>query len=108
MNVVLFQPEIPQNTGNIARLCAAAGCRLHLIEPFGLIWDDRHLRRAGLDYWALADIQRYLDFEAFVQANPEGNHYYLTTKAPRLYTEVPFQPNDYIIFGPESVAGSLL
>ena len=70
MNVVLFQPEIPQNTGNIARLCAAAGCRLHLIEPFGFIWDDRHLRRAGLDYWALADIQRYLDFEAFVQAKP--------------------------------------
>ncbi|NLY91279.1 MAG: tRNA (uridine(34)/cytosine(34)/5-carboxymethylaminomethyluridine(34)-2'-O)-methyltransferase TrmL [Firmicutes bacterium] len=102
MNVVLFQPEIPQNTGNIARLCAAAGCTLHLIEPFGFIWDDRHLRRAGLDYWSLVEIKRYLDFDAFVRANPDGNHYYLTTKGQRFYTEVNFQPNDYLIFGPET------
>lgn len=102
MNVVLFQPEIPQNTGNIARLCAATGCTLHLIEPFGFIWDDRHLRRAGLDYWPLVEIRRYLDFDSFVQANPEGNHYYLTTKGQRFYNEIKFQPNDYLIFGPET------
>lgn len=101
MNVVLFQPEIPQNTGNIVRLCAATGCRLHLIEPFGFIWNDRHLRRAGLDYWSMVEVRRYLDFEAFVQANP-GNHFYLTTKAQRSYDEISFQPNDYLIFGPET------
>ena len=88
MNVVLFQPEIPQNTGNIARLCAAAGCALHLIEPFGFIWDDRHLRRAGLDYWSLVKVRRYLDFDAFVQANPDGNYYYLTTKGQHYYSEI--------------------
>lgn len=102
MNVVLFQPEIPQNTGNIARLCAAAGTTLHLIEPFGFIWDDRHLRRAGLDYWSLVEIKRYVDFDAFVRENPDGNHYYLTTKGQRSYTEVIFQPDDYLIFGPET------
>ncbi|HBR35073.1 MAG TPA: tRNA (uridine(34)/cytosine(34)/5-carboxymethylaminomethyluridine(34)-2'-O)-methyltransferase TrmL [Firmicutes bacterium] len=102
MNVVLFQPEIPQNTGNIARLCAASGCQLHLIEPFGFIWDDRHLRRAGLDYWSLVQVRRYLDFEKFVQANPEGNHFYVTTKGRHSYGEIKFAPDDYLIFGPET------
>jgi tRNA (cytidine/uridine-2'-O-)-methyltransferase len=102
MNVVLFQPDIPQNTGNIARLCAAAGCLLHLIEPFGFIWDDRHLRRAGLDYWSLVEVQRYLDFEEFAQANREGSYYYVTTKGHRSYAEVKFAPDDYLIFGPET------
>ena len=102
MNVVLFQPEIPQNTGNIARLCAASGCLLHLIEPFGFIWDDRHLRRAGLDYWSLVEVRRYLDFEEFVQANPRGNHFYVTTKGCRSYGEIKFALDDYLIFGPET------
>lgn len=102
MNVVLFQPEIPQNTGNIARLCAAAGCKLHLIEPFGFILDDRHLRRAGLDYWSLVEIQRYLDYSQFCNQNPEGRHFYLTTKGEHSYNEIRFEPNDYLIFGPET------
>lgn len=102
MHVVLFQPEIPQNTGNIARLCAAAHCRLHLIEPFGFILDDRHLRRAGLDYWPLVEVHKYLDFEEFTKLNPGGRYFYLTTKAQHFYYKVNFQANDYFIFGPET------
>ena len=102
MHVVLFQPEIPQNTGNIARLCAATGCELHLIEPFGFILDDRHLRRAGLDYWPLVKVHKYLDFEEFAKLNPDGRYFYLTTKGRRFYHEVEYRANDYLIFGPET------
>ncbi|HBG16078.1 MAG TPA: tRNA (uridine(34)/cytosine(34)/5-carboxymethylaminomethyluridine(34)-2'-O)-methyltransferase TrmL [Firmicutes bacterium] len=102
MNIVLFQPEIPQNTGNIARLCAATNSKLHLIEPFGFILDDRHLRRAGLDYWSLVEVQTYLDFEEFSLVNQEGRFFYLTTKGQQFYYEVNFLPNDYLIFGPET------
>ncbi len=102
MNIVLFQPEIPQNTGNIARLCAATNSKLHLIEPFGFILDDRHLRRAGLDYWSLVEVQKYLDFEEFLKTNPRGRLFFLTTKAHRFYDEINFLPDDYLVFGPET------
>lgn len=101
-NVVLYQPEIPQNTGNIARLCAATKTRLHLIEPLGFFLDDRHLRRAGLDYWPLVSLRRYLDFDDFLAAHPEARLFFLTTKAKRFYHEMAFQEDDFLVFGPET------
>jgi tRNA (cytidine/uridine-2'-O-)-methyltransferase len=102
MHIVLYQPEIPQNTGNIARLCAATKVGLHLIEPLGFFWDDQRLKRAGLDYWELVDIQRHLNFQAYLEKNSENNLYYATTKGGRFYAEVSYQPNDAIVFGPET------
>lgn len=102
LNIVLYEPEIPQNTGNIARLCAATGSRLHLIEPLGFRLDDRHLRRAGLDYWSLVEIRRYLDFPEFAAANPEARLFYLTTKGRRSYHHVRYEKDDFLVFGPET------
>ena len=101
-HIVLVEPEIPQNTGNIARTCAATGCVLHLIEPLGFAIDDKKLKRAGLDYWHLLDIRTYPDLETFWSHNAWGTYYYLSTKAPRAYSQAAFQDGDYLIFGKET------
>lgn len=102
LNIVLHQPEIPQNTGNIARTCAATGASLHIIKPMGFAIDDRKLKRAGLDYWHLLDITYYEDLEDFYTRNPEAAVYYFTTKAPKAYTEVQYPLPVYIMFGKET------
>ena len=102
LNVVLHEPEIHFNTGNIARTCAATGARLHLIKPFGFEITDKHLKRAGLDYWYLVDITQYDDLEDFMARNPGARIHYASTKAPRRHTEAEFRDGDYIMFGKES------
>ena len=102
MNIVLYEPEIPANTGNIGRTCMATGTRLHLIEPLGFSLDEKHLRRAGLDYWKELDVTVYPDFQAFLEQNPGANLYMASTKARHVYTEVAYGPDDYIMFGRES------
>jgi len=102
MQIILYQPEIPQNTGNIARLCAAAQAELHLIEPLGFFWDDQRLKRAGLDYWEIVSIKRHLNFENYLNENPNRQIFYATTKTTQPYPEVTFSPEDAIMFGPES------
>lgn len=102
MKIVLFQPEIPQNTGNIARLCAAAGAELHLIEPLGFFWDDARLKRAGLDYWELVNIQRHRNFDTFLGQYPGQRLFFATTKTTKNYAGVAFTPGDAIVFGPET------
>ena len=102
LHIVLFEPEIPPNTGNIMRLAANTGCRLHLIEPLGFELDDKQLRRAGLDYREWADTNRYRDFEDFRKSCDFNNLYAFTTKARRRYSEVSFAPGDALLFGPES------
>jgi tRNA (cytidine/uridine-2'-O-)-methyltransferase len=102
MHVVLYQPEIPQNTGNIARLCAAARIELHLIEPLGFFWDDQRLKRAGLDYWELAFIMRHINFQSYLEKHHDKRCFFATTKAGLAYTEVRFRPNDALVFGPET------
>ena len=101
LNIVLVEPEIPQNTGNIARTCAATGSRLHLIRPLGFSIDDRKLKRAGLDYWHLLDITYYDGLDDFFAKN-KGRFFYFTTKAPRTYCEVQYQDGDYLVFGKET------
>ena len=101
-HIVLVEPEIPQNTGNIARTCAVTGAVLHLVEPLGFSIDDRQLKRAGLDYWHLLDIRLYHDLEDFFRKNPNGRYFYLTTKATHAYTEPKFQDGDYLMFGKET------
>jgi len=103
INIVLHEPEIPQNTGNIARTCAATGASLHIIRPMGFEIDDRKLKRAGLDYWDKLDITYYDSLEDFNSKNPDAVIYYYTTKAPRAYTEIDRYPESvYIMFGKES------
>lgn len=103
INIVLHEPEIPQNTGNIARTCAATGASLHIIKPMGFTVDDKKLKRAGLDYWDKLDITYYDNIEDFYDKNPNATIYYYTTKAPRSYTEISSYPkNVYIMFGKES------
>ncbi len=102
INIVLHEPEIPQNTGNIARTCAATGASLHLIRPLGFEIDDRKLKRAGLDYWDKLDIFYYDDLEDFNNRNPNALIYYFTTKAQRCYTEIDYSDNVFIMFGKES------
>ncbi len=102
MNIVLHQPEIPQNTGNIGRTCVATGTALHLIEPLGFRINEKELRRAGMDYWEKLDVTRYMDFEEFKESHPGARIWYATTKAKRSYTEVSFDIDDYIMFGKES------
>lgn len=105
-NIVLFQPEIPPNTGNVIRLCANTGCRLHLIAPLGFELDDKRLRRAGLDYHEWADIKIHSELGAYwsycLDAGTDGKSYALSTKAQRNYAEARFQPGDNLIFGPET------
>ncbi len=102
LHVVLYQPEIPQNTGNIARTCALTGTVLHLIHPLGFRLDERHLKRAGLDYWEEVTIREHSTWVAFREAYPGANCYYLSTKGDRRYTEVDYRPDDFLIFGPET------
>ncbi len=102
MHIVLYQPEIPQNTGNIARLCAAAQAGLHLIEPLGFFWDDQRLKRAGLDYWELVTIERHLNFDSYCRKFPDQKRFYATTKGGNRYDRIEFSPDDAIVFGPET------
>lgn len=102
MHVVLFQPEIPPNTGSIARLCAATLTPLHLIEPLGFKIDDKHLRRAGLDYWEFVDLRVHPSWEVFLLESVAGRRLYLSKRATNPYTSVDYQETDYLIFGPET------
>lgn len=102
LNIVLVNPEIPQNTGNIARTCAATGTVLHLIEPLGFSLADRYLKRAGLDYWHLMEYHVYRDVEDFYQQHPGIRAHYATTKAPRGYHEAIFRDGDFLFFGCET------
>ena len=101
-NIVLVEPEIPQNTGNIARTCAATGARLHLVKPLGFAIDDKSLKRAGLDYWHLLDVTVYENLADFFERNKGGNMWYLTTKGAKRYDQTEFKDNDYFIFGKET------
>ena len=102
LNIVLYEPEIPANTGNIGRTCVATGSRLHLIEPLGFRLNEKEIKRAGMDYWEHLDVRRYINFEEFLEKNPGAKIYMATTKAHKSYTEVAFGPDDYIMFGKES------
>ena len=102
LNIVLYEPEIPANTGNIGRTCVATGTRLHLIEPLGFRLDEKSLRRAGMDYWKDLDVTTYIDFKDFMEKNPGAKIYMATTKAPNVYTDVQYEPDCYIMFGKES------
>lgn len=102
LNIVLLEPEIPANTGNIGRTCVATNTRLHLIEPLGFKLNEKALKRAGMDYWADLDVTTYIDFKDFQKKNPGARLYMATTKAPKVYTEVYYEPDCYIMFGKES------
>lgn len=102
MNIVLYEPEIPSNTGNIARTCAITGTTLHLIEPLGFSLEDKYLKRAGLDYWEFLDLHRYKNIEEFYEKNPAGPYYFLSTKGEKTYTEMSFEEEAYLFFGPET------
>ena len=102
LNVVLHEPEIPHNTGNIGRTCVATGTALHLIRPLGFSLDDRNLKRAGLDYWPHLRLYLYDSFEDFLQKNPGARIFMATTKAHQTYAEVQYGPDDFIMFGKET------
>ena len=102
MNVVLVNPEIPQNTGNIARTCAATGARLHLIKPLGFSLDDRYLKRAGLDYWSMMRYDVYEDWGRFSAQHPGAHMFFLSTKAEKGYCEMAYPPDAFLVFGQET------
>ena len=102
LNIVLHEPEIPANTGNIGRTGVATNTRLHLIEPLGFRLDEKSLKRAGMDYWGSLDVTTYIDYADFLERNPGAKIYMATTKAPKVYTEVSYEPDCYIMFGKES------
>ena len=104
MNIVLFEPEMPANTGNIGRTCVATDTRLHLIEPLGFKLNEKAIRRAGLDYWEKLDVRVYADYQDFLDQNPDalGKMYFATTKAHQVYSEVAYEPDCYLMFGKES------
>ncbi|MBR1692409.1 MAG: tRNA (cytidine(34)-2'-O)-methyltransferase [Lachnospiraceae bacterium] len=102
MHIILHQPEIPANTGNIGRTCVATGTSLHLIEPLGFRLDEKSIKRAGMDYWQHLDVTRYVNFAEFRQTHPEAKIWMATTKAKQVYTDVSFGADDYIMFGKES------
>ena len=102
LNIVLHEPEIPANTGNIGRTCVAAGARLHLIGPLGFSLSEKALKRAGMDYWKDLDVTVYIDYKDFLEKNPGAKIYMATTKAEKVYTEVSYEPDCYIMFGKES------
>ena len=102
LNIVLFEPEIPANTGNIGRTCVATNTRLHLIEPLGFSLEEKQLKRAGMDYWKDLDVTTYVNWEDFCEKNPEAKIYYATTKARHVYSEVNYEADCYIMFGKES------
>lgn len=101
LNIVMVEPEIPYNTGNVARTCSVTGAKLHLIKPLGFEINDKQLKRAGLDYWELLDVQIYENFEDFKEKNP-GHYFYFSTKAPKKYTEINYPDNSYLVFGKET------
>ena len=102
MNIVLLEPEIPENTGNIGRTCVATGTALHLIRPFGFILNERGIKRAGLDYWGSLNVTAYINYEDFIAKNPGAVIWYATTKAEKTYDEARFGDGDFIMFGKES------
>lgn len=102
LNIVLYEPEIPANTGNIGRTCVATGTKLHLIEPLGFSLSEKALKRAGMDYWSQLDVERYVNYEDFLQRNPGAKIYMATTKAKKIYSEASYEPDCYIMFGKES------
>lgn len=102
MNIVLYEPEIPANTGNIGRTCVATNTRLHLIEPLGFKINEKARKRAGLDYWDMLDVVVYCNFEDFLERNPGAKIYMATTKAQKAYTEATYEPDCYLMFGKES------
>lgn len=102
LNIVLVEPQIPQNTGNIARTCAATGAKLHLVEPMGFRVDDAKLKRAGLDYWHLLDITYYENLDDFFEKNKDGKFFYFSTKATKIYSQVEYPDNCYLVFGKET------
>ncbi len=102
LNIVLYEPEIPQNTGNIARLCACTGASLYLVGKLGFALTDKYTKRAGLDYWDSVDLHKINSMDELFNEFPNANFYYLTTKTKRLYTEIEFKDGDFIVFGPES------
>ena len=102
LNIVLYEPEIPANTGNLGRTCVATGTRLHLIEPLGFKLNEKALKRAGMDYWNDLDVTTYIDYQDFLEKNPGVKIYMATTKAHKVYTDVEYEPDCYIMFGKES------
>lgn len=102
MHIILHQPEIPANTGNIGRTCVATGTSLHLIEPLGFRLNEKELKRAGMDYWDQLDVTRYINYADFLEQHPDAKIWMATTKAKKSYTEVEFGPDDFIMFGKES------
>ena len=101
LNIVLVEPQIPQNTGNVARTCAATGARLHIVKPMGFEIDDKKLKRAGLDYWYLLDITYYDNFADFFEKNKDGEFFYFTTKGKKIHSDAKYPDNAYIVFGRE-------
>ena len=102
LNIVLYEPEIPANTGNIGRTCVATGTKLHLIKPLGFSLDEKALKRAGMDYWKDLDVTTYVNWQEFCEKNPGAKIYMATTKGRHVYTEVSYEPDCYIMFGKES------
>lgn len=102
LNIVLVEPEIPQNTGNIARTCAAIGATLHLVKPLGFSIDEKHVRRAGLDYWHLLTIKEYENIDEFLEINKDKKMYFATTKADKTYCDVKYEKDCFIVFGKET------
>ena len=102
INIVLYEPEIPSNTGNIGRTCVAAGCRLHLIEPLGFHLSERNLKRAGMDYWESLDVTRYRDYSEFLEKNPGIELYFATTKGGIVYSDISYGEDCFLMFGKES------
>ena len=102
LNIVLYEPEIPANTGNIGRTCVATGTKLHLIEPLGFSLSEKALKRAGMDYWSQLEVESYVNYEDFLQRNPGAKIYMATTKAKKIYSEASYEPDCYIMFGKES------
>ena len=101
-NIVLVEPEIPQNTGSIGRVCVDTGCALHLIKPYGFILDDKHLRRAGMDYWRHLEVHEYESWEDFLARNPEAEMRFFSTKGEKTYWEIDYPDGAYLVFGSES------
>lgn len=101
-NVVLIHPEIPQNTGNIGRLCVNTGARLHLIKPLGFLLNDKYMRRAGLDYWEHLELQVYASTDEFFNLSANANHYFFSTKGKKVFWDCPFEEHSFLIFGSET------
>ncbi len=102
MHIVLVEPEIPNNTGNISRTCSVTGASLHLVRPLGFSTDDKHLKRAGLDYWQYLDLHYYDSFQEVLDAYPGSTFYYASTRVKRSYTDVSYGPDDFLVFGKET------